>query len=72
MKRIEWMTLPQWLALTPEQHHRLVIYLQKQNAELGIDVDGWHTGGAQLQFEKDDAEYEEKMSLGGQPYKRPR
>jgi hypothetical protein len=66
------MTLPQWMGLTAEEHHRLAIYLQEQNAELGIDIDGYHTGGQQLQFEKDDEEYLESMSLGGRPYKERR
>jgi hypothetical protein len=72
MKRISWMTLVQWIELTAEQHHRLAVYLQEQNAELGIDINGYHTGGQQLQFEKDDEEYREKMSLGGKPYRERR
>ena len=76
-KRIEWMSLPQWMELTAEEHHRLSIYLQTQNAELGIDVAGYHTGGRRLQFEddpdqKDHDEYIDDMGLGGKRYRERR
>jgi hypothetical protein len=73
-KRIEWMTLPEWMGLTAEQHRCLDAYLKEQNAELGIDIDGSHTGGRQLQFEHDPDqldrdEYIEDMSRGGKRYR---
>ena len=66
-KPVYWITLEQWMALTPAAHQRLNEHIERRGAELGIDVAGWHTDEirAQDDFQKDKNEGRERFGGPG-------